>query len=477
MWFRKDIAIALWLILFSFLTHLPFLNLPPCGAHVWRQCNTLAMSRNFCEEGGKITEARIDRRNETNGITGSHFPLYEYILGQIFKVLGTSDAVARIYSLVIFTIGLFGFFRLTFYFSDNRINNFIVTLIFGSIPQLYYDSINALPDILALTLSIWSMLGFIYFAKTNKWPGLILGILMATLAGMIKFQFLILPFSTIVFYKLNLRNAVIILSAAILVITPVVFWYIRAQEMTNSSNLREFGLWIKSISAEDKLNTLWSNISSDLPEMLTGWPLFLVLIYQWFFNRSKGSKELAKIAIISTLSFSVFYFIAIERMKHHSYYFIVILPIFALWLLKLKKENLNWKLLLSLLVLNMSWSMIRIIPSRWVSYRMEIPDEFKRISFRDSMNSLIPNDCKVLIGPDKSGCIYFYFTHTKGYSFENPEELLSYKKEGRFLDVLKNNGVRYIIHSGDSYTDSIMQLVPDWREYRQVGGFKVYVPK
>ncbi|HEY1046066.1 MAG TPA: hypothetical protein VGF79_06465, partial [Bacteroidia bacterium] len=157
MWFRKDIAIALWLILFSFLTHLPFLNLPPCGAHVWRQCNTLAMSRNFCEEGGKITEARIDRRNETNGITGSHFPLYEYVLGQVYKVFGTSDSIARVYSLLIFTIGLFGFFRLTFYFSDNRINNFIVTLIFGSIPQLYYDSINALPDILALSLSIWSM--------------------------------------------------------------------------------------------------------------------------------------------------------------------------------------------------------------------------------------------------------------------------------------------------------------------------------
>lgn len=478
MWFKKDSSIAIWLIVFSFLTHLPFINRPPCGAHVWRQCNTLAMSRNFCEEGGRITEARIDRRNETNGITGSHFPLYEWLLGQIYKVFGTSDYVARIYSLLIFSFGLFGFFRLTFFFSDNRIHNFIVTLIFGSIPQLYYDSMNAMPDVLALTLSIWAMYEFIRYGKMNDKGALLLGVILSTLAGMIKFQFLILPFSSIVFFRLKKENIAIVILSATIVVAPVVLWYLKAQEMTNESNLREFGLWIKTISVDEKLSTIWGNVTSDLPEMLTGWPLFLAIVYQLFFNKNKGSKELKYIVLISFLSFAVFYFIAFERMKHHSYYFMVILPIFALWMLKpINAISTNWKTLTMVLILNLGWSMLRIIPSRWVSSKMEIPEDFKRQTFRDSMERLIPKNAKVLIGPDKSGCIYFYFTHTKGYSFENPEELLSYKQEGRFLDVLKQNGVRFIIHSKDESTDSIMRKVPDWQAYSRVGGFKVYTPK
>ena len=83
------------------LVHLPFLNLPPSGSHVWRQCNTLGMARNFAEESMAITEPRIDRRNESNGITGSHFPLFEWQLAGLYKIVGEHYIVARLYSALI----------------------------------------------------------------------------------------------------------------------------------------------------------------------------------------------------------------------------------------------------------------------------------------------------------------------------------------------------------------------------------------
>ena len=47
------------------------------GLHVWRQCNTMAVARNFYEEGMDILRPRVDRRGSTDGVTGMQFPSYE----------------------------------------------------------------------------------------------------------------------------------------------------------------------------------------------------------------------------------------------------------------------------------------------------------------------------------------------------------------------------------------------------------------
>ena len=55
----KIIYLTLFLVV---LTHLPFMNEPPRSIHVWRQTLTLAMSRNFAQEGMNILEPKVDRR-------------------------------------------------------------------------------------------------------------------------------------------------------------------------------------------------------------------------------------------------------------------------------------------------------------------------------------------------------------------------------------------------------------------------------
>lgn len=68
------------------LIHLVYINFPPCSIHVWRQCNTLAVAQNFHDESFNILEPRVDRRFEADGITGTAFPIYEWILALIYKV-------------------------------------------------------------------------------------------------------------------------------------------------------------------------------------------------------------------------------------------------------------------------------------------------------------------------------------------------------------------------------------------------------
>jgi hypothetical protein len=42
--------------------------------------NALAVARNFHEESSNILEPRVYRCGEENGITGMHFPAYEWAL-------------------------------------------------------------------------------------------------------------------------------------------------------------------------------------------------------------------------------------------------------------------------------------------------------------------------------------------------------------------------------------------------------------
>lgn len=71
-----------WPLLLSlnFLLSAPFFSLPPASVHVWRQCNTMAVARNFYEESMNILQPRVDRRNATNGVTGMQFPSYEWLV-------------------------------------------------------------------------------------------------------------------------------------------------------------------------------------------------------------------------------------------------------------------------------------------------------------------------------------------------------------------------------------------------------------
>src|SRR3989442_1395146 len=86
--FRNKKLFLIFLLLFNALIHFPFLKLPPCGPHVWRQCNTLAVTRNFFEEDMNIFKPRVDQRLDGDGVTGMQFPLYEFVAASLCKITG-----------------------------------------------------------------------------------------------------------------------------------------------------------------------------------------------------------------------------------------------------------------------------------------------------------------------------------------------------------------------------------------------------
>jgi len=465
-------------LLINLLTHLPFLTYPPCGSHVWRQCNTLAMSRNFAEEGMNILEPRIDRRNETEGITGSHFPLYEWTLAVGFRIFGFSETLARIYSLLISTAAMLAIYLLLSFAGSKRDFATIGGLLLLSVPQMYYDGINAMPDILALSAALFSLFFILrYFIQSRITDG-IPGLLLAIICGMIKFQFLIIPFSAIAFMPLNKRAFRFAIPAASFTLLSVFLWYRYALQLTERSNLREYGLWIKTVDMKTVLKTIFGNLSSDLPELLTGWPLFAALCVVLFKSyRYVQVRQFGRMLLIWIGGFILFYAVAIERMQQHSYYFMALIPVFILMsvrLLEIRKTAFFW--MLALCILNFIWSFARIIPSRWQDARMGIPAEFINAEQRLALSSAVPEGERFLIGPDLSGCIYFYFTHSKGFSFAEPGDLLQElcKNQNRLQNLNAKSGIRYLMVKTDAQTADLLSRIQNKQLKKRVGTFEVW---
>ncbi|MES2616304.1 MAG: glycosyltransferase family 39 protein [Bacteroidota bacterium] len=423
------------------------MHLPPCGTHVWRQCNTLAMSRNFAEEDMNILHPRIDRRNETSGITGSHFPLFEWLLALASKPFGHHFLLNRLFSLLVSTMALFAFYQLLTLFAFSKKWALAGSLLLLSIPEMYYQSINALPDILALGCALFGMVYGIRFSREISMRNFFLFFLFSVIAGLVKFQFLILPFSCIVCFDLKNKKTLYFLSICTASLSIVLAWYYYALKLTRLNNLREYGLWIKPITIQEKLMTLGDNLIMDLPEILMGWPLFIAALFIALPQIRKVKLTLTTKQILMALAaFIVFYIVAIERMRQHSYYFMPLLPLLIIIaLLFAKKKNIATPIVYGLLLLNMTWAMVRIIPSRWVEGKLQIPVEFSSPELYSQFAKHLPANSKCVVGPDISGCIYFYFTHSKGYSFEKAGELLTIKDNRIDIDNMRYAGIQYLI--------------------------------
>lgn len=467
-------------LLFFFInviTHFFVINQPPIGTHVWRQCNTLAMAQNFAQEDMNLFAPKIDRRGHTDGVTGSHFPLFEWLLAWLFKIFGIYDITSRLFSLLIFSLGMLGLFKLFHFWQHSHLESISAGLLLLFVPLNYYDSVNAMPDILALSLGIWSLYYLIKYSQNQNTNLLLIATVLSILTGLIKFQFLIIPGASIVFQKFNKKNMPWLLFSMISTPLCVYLWYQHAIQLTEKSNLREFGLWIKPITLQEKLNTVFNNLIIDLPEMIVGWPLLLAIVFLIISQRKKlklNSK--AYMLIIWAIGFIVFYFIAIERFKHHSYYFQSITPIAVILFLLLVKSHTKSKIILiSVLLLQTTWAMSRIIPSRWTEDKYQIPVEFSDKEMRQELSNLVPKGALSIVGPDISGCVYFYFTKTKGYSYEFFDEIVHKTNGSMGFEAMKKHGAKYLIINETLVSKEQIAHLENIQLYRKVGNFSVWL--
>lgn len=430
----------------SALSHLPFLNLGPRSVHVWRQANTLAVARNFAQEDMDILNPRVDRRLDSNGVTGMQFPSYEYIVAVGYKLFGIHNWVHRLVSLLISFWGALGMYLLAKYLIKNDIAAGFAGLAYLFSPDLYYFGFSALPDILALACSVWGLYYFLNWfdeSSQNSFPdtrypipdtSYFLALFLISLAGLTKIQFLAIGFFIAPYVLMNAEIAKKrIVSLVVFGITACaipLLWYRRSVALIKSSGLEDFGITFRPESDWKKgMNTITQNIVSDLPDLLLNYAsfiLFLIGIYFFIKNRFWKSKWFLPM-LLWTIALIAYHIIELAQMNVHSYYMMPYLPVLFLMVaygvkhFSLKKPNSI--LLIILLIISPILTGLRIIPSRFTKSNPGIPTELYNTNTRNELINTAPSNALCIVGPDISGCIYFYHLEKKGFGFNDLSEL------------------------------------------------------
>jgi 4-amino-4-deoxy-L-arabinose transferase-like glycosyltransferase len=105
----KDIRF--WLSLL-FIVRLYAITIPPLEfQHPWRQADGLMIARNFYETDPNIFFPRVDTAGEKSGITGSEFPILNYLIYMVSLVFGYQDWYGRLIVLIFSTLGSFYFYK------------------------------------------------------------------------------------------------------------------------------------------------------------------------------------------------------------------------------------------------------------------------------------------------------------------------------------------------------------------------------
>ncbi len=72
---------------------------PIVGVHSWRQADTAAMARHFALENSPIWLPQIDWAGASKGYVECEFPIFPYIVGQLYKIFGIHEWIGRSLSI------------------------------------------------------------------------------------------------------------------------------------------------------------------------------------------------------------------------------------------------------------------------------------------------------------------------------------------------------------------------------------------
>ncbi len=470
-----------------FMLSAPFLGLPPASVHVWRQCNTMAVARNFAEESMNILRPRVDRRNDTDGVTGMQFPSYEWLVAGIYRLFGFHESLPRIINWLIGWAGIVAFYQLGRQVSGAAWLGAVGAWCLAWSPELYYHGLNALPDVLALSSYIAGLLWFTRWRATRRPGWLAASLLAVTLAGLTKLQFLVVGFPMAVFVvrdalqrRYTRAQLAQLLGYAVVAVGVPLAWYAYALELIKTSGLADFGLEIRpAADVAAGLAIIKRNLLSDWPELLLGYGALglLLLGLGRLLRRPPVRHAWFGPGLAWALALGAYYLLELHQMEGHTYYMLPFLPL----LLLLAAWGAAWlrpraaPLLLGLLLVQPVWAFARVGWGRWLHGDPDVAPELFAPASRAALEAATPAGALCVVGPDVSGCKNFYFLHKKGFGFEQPGQLGQPVANGQlYLADCVARGAQYL-YTNDAAALRDPRLRPYLgRQISQVGAFVVW---
>ncbi len=477
--------VLLGILLLHIFTHLPFLSLPPCSIHVWRQCNTLAVARNFFEEDNNILQPRVDRRYDSDGVTGMQFPAYEWGLAQVYRVTGEQFFIQRAYSLLISSAAIVFTFIFFYRFRGDPFLGLCAAWFLCWSSEWFYHSINALPDLLAFCAGMGALAVYAGWTHRKTTLQFSVTILLLTLSGLVKIQYGIfggiIAALAVQQHHRNLmskKNFIHWTIAGLSSFAIVCCWYLYANKLIQTSGLYDYVLqWRPVTNTQEAIAIISKNIISDLPELLFNYAgtILLVIGLISLFRKDNRKKWVALPAFVL---FIIWYVLMLEQMKVHQYYLLplLMLAIFPFlngikWMLDNKRTAFVWILFAAMPVL----AMIRILPARWMKDDLGIPAAFADNNYRQQLINAVPDQESVITIPDESGCIWLYFLHKKGFSYTDETLFTTKNDQGEIIfDEYKRRGAQWVYMPTGYLTGKGIANHPGLTPVTSIGGIDLF---
>ncbi|MEJ1238582.1 glycosyltransferase family 39 protein [Chryseolinea sp. T2] len=218
--------IRFWLILLA-LVRLYAITLPPLEhQHPWRQTDGLMIARNFVEVDANIMYPRVDIAGEKTGITGSEFPLLNYLIYLVSAVFGYEHWYGRLIVLIVSTLGSFFFYKaIRIHFNETVAFN--ATLLLTCSFWFSYSR-KIFPDCFSAGLCLMALYFVLSYLEGGKPYKLILYLLFASLGCLTKISstlllsVLIVPIGFMAYS--NIRK-IWVIAASVVVLAFTTGWY------------------------------------------------------------------------------------------------------------------------------------------------------------------------------------------------------------------------------------------------------------
>ena len=237
-------SFSIWPILFiGLLLRLININAPVLGVHSWRQADTASIARNFLSNNLIFWQPQINWSGSTNGFVECEFPLYQYLVAQLYKIFGVNEIYARGLSILFGCLSIYFLFRLIKRVFDVQVA-WWGSLFYSILPACVFYSRTIQPESLMMFLGILSLERWIAFTDHNDKKNLLISWLAFTIAVLIKVLPLFwigIPILITGFQK-SLINKYRLYIYPIITIFLCFLWYSYAYKLGQSTGLT-FGLW------------------------------------------------------------------------------------------------------------------------------------------------------------------------------------------------------------------------------------------
>lgn len=448
----KKVNIPLTLLalggIISLLLHLSLLVDDVRGRHSWRQSQTMWNIRNFERHDANIMNPRVSYFNSGQGnIVRYEFPIMQWSIGMVQKVLGDHIAVVRSCVFLMGLLAVFGFYHLLLLLDVGAWVAALGAGLFLFSPLLHSYIVSPLPDILALAGSVWYLYGTLAYQRRPEWRWLLLSGAALWLAMAAKLPFLMFSVVSIYFFfqsiiqtkrlsKHNLRLAVV----QLLLVAPALAWYVWVIP-TWAENPVLKGVFAADPDWENIRRILLFYLGTTLPSFILN-PILAVPFIAGFFHRHVGVWVYPLAAI--TLLYAVLQCTAIGTF--HDYYFLPFLP----WTYVMVTRGIQvigarlpkyaaWAggiLAVSVVVVSHT-----LVASKWLpAHSGYNPDLY---TYQSELKAAVPDGSLCVMLNDPSYNQFSYMVDKMGYIFQDDNLPAPWIRE-----MIDNKGVTYM------YSDS-----------------------